>query len=56
MLHNIDVEFEIPMKLVRLTKMCLRETYNKGRKDKHFSDSFPLQSGKKQGNVLTLHF
>jgi hypothetical protein len=28
-LHNILVEFGIPMKLVRLIKMCLNETYSK---------------------------
>jgi hypothetical protein len=28
-LYNILIEFGIPMKLVRLIKMCLNETYNK---------------------------
>jgi hypothetical protein len=26
-LYNIHIEFEVPMKLVRLLKMCLNETY-----------------------------
>jgi hypothetical protein len=26
-LYNILIEFEIPMKIVRLIKMCLNETY-----------------------------
>jgi hypothetical protein len=29
-LVNILIEFGIPMKLVRLIKMCLNETYSKG--------------------------
>jgi hypothetical protein len=28
-LYNILIEFGIPMKLVRLIKMCLNETYSK---------------------------
>jgi hypothetical protein len=28
-LHNIPLEFGIPMNLVRLIKMCLNETYSK---------------------------
>jgi len=28
-LHNILIEFGIPMKLVRLIKMCLNETYSR---------------------------
>jgi hypothetical protein len=33
------------MKLVRLIKMCLNETYNKVRIGKHLSDNFPIQNG-----------
>jgi hypothetical protein len=28
-LYNILIEFEVPIKLVRLIKMCLNETYSK---------------------------
>jgi hypothetical protein len=28
-LYNILIEFGVPMKLVRLIKMCLNETYSK---------------------------
>jgi hypothetical protein len=42
-LYNILIEFGIPMKLVRLIKMCLNETYSKVRIGKHLSDSFPIQ-------------
>jgi hypothetical protein len=37
------------MKLVRLIKMCLNETYSKFHIGKHVSDSFPIQNGLKQG-------
>jgi hypothetical protein len=30
------------MKLVRLIKMCLNETYNKVRIGKHLSENFPI--------------
>jgi hypothetical protein len=52
-LYNILIEFEIPMKLVRLIKMCLNETYSKVRIGKHLSDGFPVQNGLKQGDALS---
>jgi hypothetical protein len=39
------------MKLVRLMKMCVNETYNKVRIGKHLSDAFPIQNGLKQGDA-----
>jgi hypothetical protein len=33
--------------------MCLNETYSKVRIGKHLSDSFPIQNGLKQGDVLS---
>jgi hypothetical protein len=50
-LYNILIEFGVPMKLVRLIKMCLNETYNEVRIGKHLSDSFPSQNGLKQGDA-----
>jgi hypothetical protein len=41
------------MKLVRLIKMCLNETYSKVHIGKHLSDSFPVQNGLKQGDALS---
>jgi hypothetical protein len=41
------------MKLIRLIKMCLNETYSKVRIGKHLSDSFPVQNGLKQGDALS---
>jgi hypothetical protein len=36
-----------PVKLVRLIKMCLNETYNRVRVGKHLSDRFPIKNGLK---------
>jgi hypothetical protein len=47
-LYNILIEFRIPMKLVRLIKMCLSETYSRGQVGKHLSDTFPIKNGLKQ--------
>jgi hypothetical protein len=41
------------MKLVRLIKMCLDETYSKVRIGKHLSDSFLIYNGLKQGDALS---
>jgi hypothetical protein len=51
--YNILIELETPMKLVRLIKMCLNETYGKVRIGKHLSDKFPVQNGLKQGDALS---
>jgi hypothetical protein len=32
--------------------MCLNEIYSKARIGKHFSDSFPIQNGLRQGDAL----
>jgi hypothetical protein len=56
-LNNILIEFGIPMKLVRLIKICLSETYCRVRLGKHLSDTFPIKNGLKQGDALSpLHF
>jgi hypothetical protein len=41
------------MKLVRLIKMCLTETYSRVRVGKHLSDMFPIKNGLKQGDALS---
>jgi hypothetical protein len=41
-LYNILIEFGIPKNLVRLTKICLNETYSKVRVGKLLSDKFPI--------------
>jgi hypothetical protein len=52
-LYNILLEFGIPKKLVRLSKLCLYETYSKVRLGKLLSDEFPIQNGPKQGDALS---
>jgi hypothetical protein len=53
-LYNFLIEFGVPMKLVRLIKMCLNETYRrKVRICKHFSDTCSIQDGLKQGDALS---
>jgi hypothetical protein len=49
---TIFSEFGGPMKLVRLIKMCLNETYSEVHIGKYLSDTFPVQNGLKQGDAL----
>jgi len=51
-LYNILIEFGIPVKLVRLIKICLSETYSRYRVVKHLSDTFPSKKALKQGVAL----
>jgi hypothetical protein len=51
--HQIHIVFCIPVKLVRLIKMCLNETYYRIRGGKYSSDIFPVRNGLKQGEVLS---
>jgi len=44
------------MKLVRLIKMCLNETYSKVCIGKNLSDAFPIQNGLKQGDIYHHYF
>jgi hypothetical protein len=52
-LYNILIEFGVPLKLVRLNKMCSNETYSEVHIGKHFSDNFPILNGLKQGDSLS---
>ena len=52
-LYNILIEFGIPMKLVRLIKMCLTETYSRVWVGKNLSDVFPFRNGLKEGDGLS---
>ena len=52
-LYNIIIEFVIPMKLVRLIKQCLTETYSRVQAGKNLSDMIPIRNGLKQGDVLS---
>jgi len=48
LLYNILIECGTPVKLVRLIKMCLNETYSKVQIGKHVSDMFPIMNGLKK--------
>ena len=52
-LYNILIEFSIPMKLVRLIKMCLNKTSSRVRVGNHLSDIFPHTNGLKRGDALS---
>ena len=49
---NILIEFGIPVKLVRLTKVCLNETYSRVWVGKNLSGMFPIRNGLKQGDAV----
>ena len=51
-LYNILIESGIPMKLLRLVKVCLTETYSRVRVGKILSDMFPIRNDLKQGDAL----
>ena len=51
-MYNTLIETGIPMKLVRLIKMCLNETNSRICVGKHLSDMFPVRNGSKQGDAL----
>jgi hypothetical protein len=46
-LYNILIETGIPMKLVKLIKMCLAETYSRVHVGKNLFDMFPIRNGLK---------
>jgi hypothetical protein len=52
-LCNILIEFGISMKLVRLIKMCLTETYSIVQVGSHLSGMFPIRNALKQGDALS---
>jgi len=52
-LCNILIEFGIPMKVVRLIKVCLTEMYSRVCVGKNVSDRFPIRNGLKQGDALS---
>jgi hypothetical protein len=39
--------------ILSLVKICLYETYSEVRIDKHLSESFLIQNGRKQGDALS---
>ena len=51
-MYKILMEFGIPVKLVRLIRMCLTETYSRVWVGNHLSDMFPIRNGLKQGDAV----
>jgi hypothetical protein len=54
--YNILMEFGIPMKLVRLIKMYLDETYSRVRVGKNLSNIFPIKKGLKERRCFITNF
>jgi hypothetical protein len=52
-LYNNLIVLGIPMKLVRMIKMCLNEKYSRVCIGKHLSDNFHIRNGLKQGDALS---
>jgi len=52
-LYNIVIEFGIPVKLVRLKKMCLNETCSRVCIETHLSDMFHMKNDLRQGDALS---
>jgi hypothetical protein len=52
-LYNIVIEFGIPMNLVRIIKMCLKEMYSRVRVGKNLCDTFPIRIVLKQRDVFS---
>jgi hypothetical protein len=55
-LYNILTEFGIPIKLIRLIKMCLNEAYGRVQVGKHLSYMFPIMNSLKRDVLLPLLF
>jgi hypothetical protein len=55
-LYNIIIQFGIPMKLVRLIKLCLNETYSKVQVGKYLSHKSPIKNGLKQSCFIATAF
>ena len=55
-LYNNCIQFGIPMKLVKLMKTCLNETYSRVRVGKNSFDMFLIRNGLKQDNLLLMLF
>jgi hypothetical protein len=51
--RDVLIEGCIFMKLVRIIKICVHETYSRDWVGKNLSGMFPIRSGLKQGEALT---
>jgi len=55
-LYDTVIEFDMPIKLLRLIKKCFNETCSEIHICKILSDAFPIQNGLKQGDVVATAF
>ena len=55
-MYNILTALCIPMKLLRLVKLFLNETYSRVQVGKHLSDMFPIRNDLKQEDALSSLF
>ena len=55
-LYNIFILLGIPMKLVRLIKLCLNETCRRVRVSRNLSDMFPVQNSWRRDDLSPLLF
>jgi hypothetical protein len=55
-LYNILIESGVPMKLGRLIKTCLNETYGKAHVGNHLSDVYHPESSKGRRNFIITAF
>ena len=53
-MYNILLEFRIPIRLVRLIKMCLNKTCSRVWVGKRVADIFPIRNGLKRGGLSPL--
>jgi hypothetical protein len=53
-LYNLLIDFRILVKLVRLTKMCLNDTYSRVRVGKNLFNMFAIINGLKQEDASSL--
>jgi hypothetical protein len=49
--YNILIESGVPVKLIKLIKVCLNYICSNVWIGKHLSDAFPIQNGLKQGQA-----
>jgi hypothetical protein len=52
-LYSTLIRFGVPMKLLKLIKICLNYKYSEVHRRKHLSDNFLIQNGLKQGDALS---
>jgi hypothetical protein len=55
-LYSIFIEFEVPMRLIRLVEMCLGETFSEVPIGKCFSNVYVVQNGINKEELFAIAF